>query len=432
MSSAPEIDPLAGASLDETYDLCRGRDEARIGEVLADRYELTSILGRGATGVVYRARQTAIARDVAIKIVRTSIERGDDAIERFEREARIIARLRHPNTIRLFDTGCTPNGEPFLVTELLSGRSLRAALAGGTLGPERIVSILDQVAGSLVEAHAAGIVHRDIKPENIFLDQIGDEDFVKVLDFGIARDATLCRVTQAGIILGTPAYIAPENIADVDEADPRGDIYGLGVLLYEMLSGAPPFEGATLMETLAMHLYRVPTAIWTDGQVDRNDARFHLQELALAMLAKSPAARPQTMNDVRRAIQRIRQRPHPTVPRHAAMVDGAPPVRPEGWLSSELVFDARPLERVTQISAGELTIAREKWLRDRVPHAHAIETTIPIEQPLAEEIRVLAQQRTRVPASQRRRLRAAGVILLLLAATIFAAAKLLVGGGAGQ
>ena len=219
-------------------------------------YEILSPLGAGGMGEVYRARDPRLGRDVAIKVVLSSA--ADDPLvqERFEREARAVAALAHPNILALFDVGTTDEGITFVVTELLQGETLRHRLAAGAPLPvRRALEYAAQVAQGLATAHERGIVHRDLKPENLFLTEDGR---VKILDFGIAHwdqrgpdaasDMTVA-ATQPGAFIGTPAYVSPEQ-AEGGVPTPRSDVFSLGIVLHEMLSGRNPFARRTAFETL--------------------------------------------------------------------------------------------------------------------------------------------------------------------------------------
>jgi serine/threonine-protein kinase len=212
-------------------------------------YELKRRIGRGATGEVWLAHHAALKRDVAVKILRPEAC-NDVGISRFEREAHATAELVHPNTVRIFDFGSTDDGLWYYAMELLEGETLADLVRReGPLPPARAIQLALQAARALAEAHARRIVHRDVKPSNLFVTTMGGErDFVKVLDFGIARffrapgraDATL---TKDGSIVGTPAYISPEAVLG-EEVDARADVYAMGAVIYFMLTAHPPFEAA--------------------------------------------------------------------------------------------------------------------------------------------------------------------------------------------
>ena len=211
-----------------------------------DPYEIISPLGAGGMGEVYRARDSRLGRDVALKILPDSFSQNTDRLNRFAQEARAVAALNHPNILAVFDIG-QHNGSPFLVSELLEGETLRAALDRGALPQRKTIEYGVQIAHGLAAAHEKGIVHRDLKPENIFITKDGR---VKILDFGLAKlaqslgnqEVTLTSShTAAGAVMGTASYMAPEQVRG-EPADPRTDIFAFGAVLYEMLSSAcfPP------------------------------------------------------------------------------------------------------------------------------------------------------------------------------------------------
>ncbi len=217
----------------------------RIGEVLDGRYELCRLLGLGMTGAVYEARHRYTNRAVAVKVMHQQLVADGDAVLRFLREAKSVAKVGHPAIVEVMDAGETPDRWPYVVLELLHGESLGARLAGGALPFDDVVRIgLDLLAG-LAAAHAAGIVHRDIKPDNVFL--LDDEEegtCVKILDFGVAKhlDSTGSSVvlTKPGATVGTPSYMSPEQ-AKALPIDPRTDLWSVGAVLFHAAAGRPPF-----------------------------------------------------------------------------------------------------------------------------------------------------------------------------------------------
>jgi serine/threonine-protein kinase len=234
------------------------------GDVIAGRYRIDGMLGQGGFGVVFRATQLPIGRGVALKMLLDEALGHADARARFRREAELAQRLEHPNTVRLYDFGETEDGLPFIAWELLKGRPLDAVIAAeGPLPPARAGRIAAQILKALMEAHGMGIVHRDIKPSNVLLCEFsGERDFVKVLDFGIAK-RLLTRgtgLTPEGSILGTPAYMAPEQVAGT-AVSPASDLYSLGLLVAEMITGKPVFDGPSAMDVIAAQLAERPTPL---------------------------------------------------------------------------------------------------------------------------------------------------------------------------
>ena len=220
----------------------------RPGDVIAGRYRIETQIGQGGFGAVFRATQVNIQREVALKMLLPELLAEGDGLQRFQREAQLAQRLEHPNTVRLLDFGQAENGAPFIAFELLRGESMDRALQHqGRFSPGRTARISMQVLKSLMEAHAHGIVHRDIKPPNIFLCEFqGESDFVKVLDFGIAKataaTATSAGLTQAGHVVGTPQYMPPEHLLG-QAPSPTGDLYALGLVMAEALAGQMIYQG---------------------------------------------------------------------------------------------------------------------------------------------------------------------------------------------
>lgn len=261
-------------------------------EILADRYRLVRRLGEGGMGEVWEGRDETLERPVAVKLISTLAgggSRGDEIRARFLREARLTARLQHPAIVTLHDLGSARAAEgdtPFLVMELLRGEGLDAVLRRGPVAPADAAPWGAQICAALGEAHAGGVLHRDIKPANIFLTSSGA---LKVLDFGIARAADPSaaddRVTQTGFVVGTPQYMAPEQARE--RAEPASDLYALGCVLFEMLTGRLPFEGTDAMSHLSAHLTEPPPA---PGSV-ASGIPPGWDDLVLTLLRKDPAER---------------------------------------------------------------------------------------------------------------------------------------------
>jgi len=278
-----------------------------VGRVFVDRYEIEAKLGDGAMGVVYRARHLKISRRFAIKILRPRLTEDRKLVERFEREAELAARMSHPNVASVVDMNRTDEGLFYYAMELAPGVPLAKLLEDGAFDADRAVPIVKQICAGLEHAHAAGLVHRDLKPDNVLVDL---DDHVRIVDFGLAipNDETgklggKSRFTTAGLVVGTPMYMAPEQARGAN-VDHRTDLYALGLILYEMLTGKPPFDGSGV-DVAHAHVshatpsmgIRVPTV-----QVDPL-----LEALALRLLEKDPAARIQTAREVRELLDAIEE-----------------------------------------------------------------------------------------------------------------------------
>jgi serine/threonine-protein kinase len=269
-----------------------------VGHVVAGRYRVARLVARGGMGRIYLAEQIPLGRAVALKVLDSRTVQRDQDPEfqrRFLLEAATCARLTHPNTVKVFDYGRLDGvGEDtyFMVMEFIEGRTLRQALKEERrFTPVRALRIAREIARSLREAHRAGVVHRDLKPSNVMLVATDSEgEAIKVLDFGIAKvlDDDAGDLTAAGKFLGSPRYMAPEVIRH-GEVDHRADLYALGILLYEMLGGKPPFHGEKSVQTMMMHVHDAPRAIRERTGVEVPAAAEHI---AMRCLEKQPADRP--------------------------------------------------------------------------------------------------------------------------------------------
>ncbi|MEI7779967.1 MAG: Stk1 family PASTA domain-containing Ser/Thr kinase, partial [Actinomycetes bacterium] len=226
--------------------------DAFVGRIVDGRYRIEARLARGGMATVYRATDLRLDRVVALKIMHASLAEDPGFVARFEREARSAARLSHPHLVSVFDQG-TDGSLVYLVMEYVTGRTVRDVLREhGPLLPQRALAILDPVLEALAAAHRAGIVHRDVKPENVM---ISDEGTIKVTDFGLARAiATSSSTTTHGVLIGTVAYLSPEQV-EGGYADTRSDVYGAGILLFELLTGAVPFAGETPLSVAYQHVH---------------------------------------------------------------------------------------------------------------------------------------------------------------------------------
>ena len=274
-----------------------------IGTIVGGRYRITNMIGEGGMGRVYVGEQQmgTSVRKVAVKTLLAEYTKDPEVQPRFMRECGTMSELEHPNTIKVFDYGKTDGGDLYIAMELLSGQELEKALEHGALQPERVDHIVGQICGSLQEAHEKGIVHRDLKPANIYLTtRAGEEDCVKVLDFGIAkRDEKITtkqeqKLTKAGTVLGTPPYMSPEQFKG-GELDARSDIYSLGVMTYEMLTGRLPFDADTPWAWATQHMTAQPFPFETIPMAGQIPPK--MKAAVMRALSKDKTQRQQTVRD---------------------------------------------------------------------------------------------------------------------------------------
>ncbi|HXT63047.1 MAG TPA: protein kinase [Pyrinomonadaceae bacterium] len=224
-------------------------EDPLIGQTLAGKYRIEKLIKTGGMGAVYRGKHVLMDKTVAIKVLRPSLAGDDAVVARFSREAKAASKISHPHAVSVTDFGEAENGVVFLVMEYLDGRTLKEVIASeGPLALDRAVNIVRQVAGALDAAHSQGVIHRDLKSENIMLVRHDGDEWAKVLDFGIAKirqpkNSSESDITHANLVVGTPQYMSPEQCSQSGALDARSDVYSLGIILYEMLSGRVPFAG---------------------------------------------------------------------------------------------------------------------------------------------------------------------------------------------
>jgi len=288
---ASKFCPSCGATL------ARGDQDDYIGRTLAQKYKVEALIGEGGMGKVYRARQEALDKLVVLKVLRQSLLNDDRTVARFKREAKAASRLNHPNSISILDFGQAEDGALFIAMEFVPGQDLHTVLSkDGPLPEPRIARIVSQVLSALFDAHSAGVIHRDLKPENIMVEQRRNEpDFVKVLDFGIAKIQDGSNddgpaLTRNGFVCGTPEYMSPEQ-ARGSSLDHRSDLYAVGVILYQLLTGRLPFESDSAVGFATKHLTEEPVA----PSRRRPEVRVSpaMDRLIMRALSKSPDDRPQ-------------------------------------------------------------------------------------------------------------------------------------------
>jgi eukaryotic-like serine/threonine-protein kinase len=260
-----------------------------VGELIAGRYELQELVGSGGMSNVFRAYDRLLERSVAIKVLHEQFGQDDDYVERFRREARSVAQLAHPNIVTVIDRG-EQDGRQYIVFEYIEGENLKALVADGALPVDEALDYGLQVARALDFAHKRGLVHRDVKPQNVLLNEDGQ---AKVTDFGIARSLDVQGVTQTGTVLGTSDYIAPEQ-ARGDRVDQKTDIYSLGTVLYELLTGEVPYEGDNFV-VVAMQHVNAPVPSVRDR---RPDVPYRLDHAVRRAMAKEPEDRFPSMEEL--------------------------------------------------------------------------------------------------------------------------------------
>ncbi|MEZ4375019.1 MAG: serine/threonine-protein kinase [Polyangiaceae bacterium] len=273
-----------------------------LGMVIAERYRIVAPIGRGGMGVVYRVEHVRIGKLMALKLLTGELTSDSELVGRFKREALMVSKLSHPNTVQVFDFG-TSDGLTYLAMEYLDGRDLgRLIEDSGRLDPVRVARLTIQICSSLAEAHGQGMIHRDLKPENIIVLETREGEIVKVLDFGLAKlreSSEMLEVTSRGAIVGTPYYMSPEQVRG-EAVDQRSDIYSLGALMYKALTGKPVFDAATPVGVLTKHLtddaqapsQRFPELSIPDG----------MNRIVMRLLSKDPAQRFQSVTDLQAAL----------------------------------------------------------------------------------------------------------------------------------
>ena len=282
--AVPDVDPL-------------------IGQVLDGRYRIDHVLGEGGMGIVYHATHAVLGKPMAIKVLRGEAAKDPDTVKRFVQEAQASSTIGHPNIVSISDFGHLPDGAAYFVMEHLEGETLtQLMLRQAPLSPRAAARILRGIGSAMAAAHARGIIHRDLKPDNVFMAQLGDpEPVVKILDFGIAKvGGSTSKLTRAGQVFGTPHYMSPEQCAG-SGVDHRTDIYALGVILYEMVTGSVPFDADNLMGILTKHLYEPPKA---PREINPN-VPADLETVVQRCMAKDAEQRYQTMAEVVADLDRL-------------------------------------------------------------------------------------------------------------------------------
>lgn len=312
------------------------------GQVLGGRYRVGPKLAEGGAGAVYRADHLGLNEQVAVKVLHAAVARHQEMSKRFLREVTVAARLDHPNVVTMYDSGTLDDGSLYYVMELLEGMSLGEAMTAGRMEPQRVLSLTRQLLDALGHAHARGVAHRDVKPENVMLVRRAGVETVKLVDFGIAGDEEATeKLTATGVAFGTPEYLSPE-MALGQKTGHRADVYAVGVMLFEMLTGRHPFAGLTGSALVRAHALTPPPSpreVAPDVPIS-----LALEAVILRSLMKLPEARFATAGEMKEAL--IQSTAAPATP--------APVAKPTQDRGSE----APSTERPTQQEGG--------WLKKRL------------------------------------------------------------------
>jgi serine/threonine-protein kinase len=363
------------------------RNDPYLGSTVDGRYQVEAVLGEGGMGIVYRCTHTIIGKTVAMKVLRADLARDSEVTERFLNEARAASAIGNPHIIDISDFGQFPDRATYFVMEHLAGSPLSKLLEGNQpLALGRILHIARQLCAGLAAAHAAGIIHRDLKPDNIFLIQRGAErDFVKILDFGIAKTNAATRLTRDGAVFGTPHYMSPEQAAG-NPVDQRGDVYSLGVILYEMASGHVPFDAESFMGILSQHLYKAPLPLGK-REPPPPELSAGLDAIVLKCLSKQPQDRYADMLALDADLERLAHGDEPLAlaeMRERALLSGPPKGRTGARHARRNAVLA--LFGLVALGAGTLLLVRPRDAPQAAPspsHPAGGAAAVPVVEPAA-------------------------------------------------
>jgi len=336
------------------------------GSLFLGKYDIQDRIGSGGMGVVYRCSQIFIGKDMAIKTLNQS-SMNDEAVQRFQTEAKAAGSLSHPNLVSVCDFGVTEDGTPYMVMDYVPGKTLQDVLsAHGQLALETVIDIFIQCADGLTHAHEKGVLHRDIKPSNIVLlqqENLGPGS-IRILDFGIAKissnSAQTQELTKTGMVIGSPLYMSPEQSVG-KKMDARTDIYSLGCVLFECLCGTPPFQGDSVIETLMLHQTEMPRSLKEASMGREFPSR--LQELVSSMMAKNLEERINSMSTVHHELVEIKEQlKSPGIAKKSPLNPGVPTeVKKNKWLSTPAIVSAVVLGAVAiaTVMVSQLTVTEK-------------------------------------------------------------------------
>ncbi len=346
--------PADGTRLVSGTEYAAIKSDPLLGTTMAGRFKIVGRVGTGGMGTVYRAEQVGLARSVALKVLKQEASYDRETVARFQREAKAMSMLLHANTVRVFDFGEDPSGHLYLAMELLEGELLTSCSEReGAMDAKKAIDIVQQILRSLSEAHSKGLIHRDLKPDNIYLARIEGHaaPVVKVLDFGIAKvfrddGKPMDQLeTQAGTVFGTPRYMSPEQ-AQGKTLDQRSDLYAVGVLLYQLLVGHPPFVDDDAVVVMAKHIRDMPEP--PRKAAPNRPIPVQLERVVLRTLAKDPNARPASADELDRELAAC-----------VAAVDAEAALAAKGKRSADMVYvGGRPVPRnAAYFGVGVITFA---------------------------------------------------------------------------
>lgn len=292
---------------EDEYVRLHADPDGLVGKELMDRYTVIRLVGIGGMGNVYEARHKLFDKRFAVKVIKNILVDNQEAVKRFQREALLASKLDHPNIVKVYDFGETQSGQQFILMEFVDGENLRSLMKHEKhLSPFRSAGLFLQLSKAIEYAHNKKLVHRDLKPDNIFVRHINGEDFIKVVDFGVAKllqDDTSRTLTKDGYTPGTPEYMSPEQVLAKHDVDGRSDLYSLGLIVYEMLTGIRPFRRETPLASAVAHLRESipPFSKELRARLPRG-----LEPLILQLVSRKPSKRPQSASEVIARLKQLR------------------------------------------------------------------------------------------------------------------------------